>query len=94
MGSDNRPSGMRSQDQECNWSTAVDDLIDILGEDHDEEECDNLADLIEEVRMVITRLRSVATPAVAFVESVSGDDKEAGDFGFWRELREAVDRYG
>lgn len=37
--------------------TAVEDLIDILGDAHDEEGCHNLADLIEEVRVVITRLR-------------------------------------
>jgi hypothetical protein len=39
--------------------TAVEDLIDILGADHDEEECHNLADLIEEVRATITRLRKL-----------------------------------
>ena len=44
-------------DQEANWSTAVEDLIDILGDDHDEEECDNLADLVEEVRVLVQRLR-------------------------------------
>src|ERR1039458_8335308 len=37
--------------------TAVEDLIDILGADHDEEECHNLADLIQEVRITIIRLR-------------------------------------
>lgn len=40
-----------------NWSTAVEDLIDILGDDHDEEECDNFADVIEEIRVVVSRYR-------------------------------------
>lgn len=42
---------------ERNWVVAVEDLIDILGDDHDEEECDNLADLVEEVRVLVQRFR-------------------------------------
>jgi hypothetical protein len=40
------------------WELATEDLITILGDAHDEEECDNLADLIEEVRAEFDRLRT------------------------------------
>ncbi len=50
-----------------NWETASADLIDILGDDHDEEECDNLADLIEEVRKVVKSLRQKVADAAAIL---------------------------